>query len=44
MTAVSNHRLRVDRRRPPGTAIPKLTFRFDKAGEKRVVDSLVERV
>jgi hypothetical protein len=24
--------------------MPKLTIRFDKAGEKRVVDSFVERV
>ena len=29
---------------PPWTAIPKLTIKFDKAGEKRVVDSFVERV
>jgi len=26
---------------PPWTARPKLTIRFDKAGEKRVVDSFV---
>jgi hypothetical protein len=32
------------RQRHRGGRLTKLTIRFDKAGEKRVVDSFVERV